>query len=187
MMRRLLPRAARGATLAADQRGTSVIEFAFIAPILSLLTMGIIDISTGYGRRMELTQAASRTLERLAVDGFQVPGEDGNPDLETFKASVKATAAEAAGVAASQVTATLWLECDGVEQQPYDEKFNGTCEPADPAACDTATPPDDCSQVIARYVQVRIDDSFEPMFGAIYAPRADGTYPLWVEAAVRLQ
>lgn len=187
MMRALLPRAARRASLGADERGTSVIEFAFVAPILSLLTMGIIDISTGYSRRMELTQAASRTLERIAVDGFQVPGESGNPDIEAFKASVKATAAEAAGVTVDKVTPTLWLECDGVEQVPYDERFNGTCEPADAAACETATPPDDCSPVMARYVQVRIEDSFRPMFGAIYAPEADGTYPLWVEAAVRLQ
>lgn len=183
MMRRLLPRAARLAPLAGDERGTSVIEFAFVAPILSLLTMGIIDISSGYSRRLELTQAASRTLERLATNNFEIPEDaEGNPDFTALRAE----AALAAGVPVDQIEAIRWLECDGVEQPA--ENFAAGCPPnTSETGCDVSDPPGHCYPVTARYVQVRIDDSFAPMFGTIFSAEADGTYPLWAEAAVRVQ
>ena len=179
MMRGLsLPR--RWRRLAADERGTSVIELAIVAPVLSLITVGIIDISNGYSRRMELVQAVSRTAELVAVNNFKIPKKaDGSPDFSAFKAD----AAAAAGVEVDQVEVIRWLECNGVEQDDYD----GVCEPEDPAACDGDDPPADCNPVIARYVQIRIDDSFRPMFGAYFARNADGTFPLWAEAAVRVQ
>ena len=180
MMRKLLPAAARVRALAGDERGTSVIELAFVAPILSLLTMGIVDLSGAYARRMELTQAASRTLERLAADEFDVP-QDANG--EPVYTGLQQDAATAAGVPTSKVTVIGWLECDGVEQADGVE----SC-PADTSAeCSVPTPPADCEPVMARYVQVRIEDSFDPMFGSILSTRADGTYPLWVEAAMRVE
>ena len=178
MMRALLP----FRRLAADQRGTSVIELAIVAPVLSLLTMGIVDISNGYARRLELTQAASRSLEQLAADDFSIRENDsGVPDFT----GIKADAAAAAGVDAAKVTVTRWLECDGVEQ-PAD-KFDDGCPVEDRPECEVSDPPDDCHQVTARYVQVRIDDSFRPMFGTIFSRNADGTFPLWAEAAMRIQ
>lgn len=180
MMRALLRLRPRLARIAADESGTSVIELAMVAPVLSLLTMGIVDISNGYGRRLELVQAVNRTAELVAAGEFKIPeNADGTPDYTALKAD----AAAAAGVETSQVEVIRWLECDGVEQTEYES----LCEPEDPAACDTETPPDDCDPIIARYVQIRIDDSFRPMFGTIFSRRADGSFPLWAEAAVRVQ
>ena len=180
MIRKLLPRASRRRSLAADERGTSVVELAFVAPILSLLTMGIIDLSGAFSRRMELTQGANRALERLASDDFDVP-QDANG--EPTYSGIAEDAAAAAGVPVEQVEVIGWLECDGVEQ---DEDVE-TC-PADTSAdCTVPTPPAHCEPVVARYVQIRIEDDFDPMFGSILATQTDGTFPLWVEAAMRIE
>jgi hypothetical protein len=169
-------------SLGADERGTSVIELAIVAPVLAFLTMGIIDLSTGYGRRMEVTEAVNRTIEKVAAKNFEIPGTSVAPDF-TY---IEEDAAEAAGVDTDAVTVTRWLECDGVEQ----EEFEGTC-PMDPsrAECQVESPDPalGCAPIVARYLQVRIDTSFKPSFATIFAPRSDGTYPIFAEAAVRIQ
>lgn len=178
MMRALLP----FRRLAGDERGTSVIELAIVAPVLSLLTMGIVDISNGYARRLELTQAASRALERLAADDFRIPENDAGVPNYT---AIKADAAAAAGVNASQVTVVRWLECNGVEQPAAN--FKNGCPVEDRPECEVSDPPDDCHQVTARYVEIQIDDKFWPMFGTIFSREPDGSFPLWAEAAMRIQ
>lgn len=178
-MKAMVKRKPLGA-LKADERGTSIVELAMVAPILSLVTMGIIDLSTGYSRRLELTEAASRTIEKVAANNFEIPaGTDGGPDYT----AIRADAAEGAGVPVGQVTVTRWLECDGVQQA----SFEGTCPPDTRPECDVEVIPADCLPVIARYIEVRIDDSFRPQFATIVAPGPNGTYPLFAEAAVRIQ
>ena len=50
-------------TLARDERGTSLIEFGFLAPFLAVLAMGIIDLSRGLAERFALQQAVNRSIE----------------------------------------------------------------------------------------------------------------------------
>lgn len=175
-------RSRRLAAFARDQRGTSVVELALIAPMLAAVTMGIIDLSTGFSRRMEITEAVNRTVEKIAARNFQIPSNATGPDF-TY---IKADAAEAGGVPVSAVTVSRWLECNGVEQND----FNGTC-PADDsrAECQVSNPNPDlgCAPVMARYIQVRIDTTFKPAFATIFARRSDGTFPVSAEAAVRIQ
>ena len=176
------PKAGRLRALARDQRGTSVVELAIIAPFLSLLTMGIIDLTTGFSRRLELTEAVNRTIEKLGASNFEVPGSQASPDFS----GLRADAAEAAKVPLSAVTVTRWLECDGVEQAAFEctcakDETRPECQVVDP------DPDLGCTPVIARYVQIRVDTSFEPAFATVVAPRADGTFPLFAEAAVRIQ
>lgn len=168
-------------TLATEERGTSIVELAIIAPFLSMLTMGIIDISNGYARRLELTEAVSRTIEKVAAKNFEIPSNADEPDF-TY---IKEDAAEAAGVSQADVTVTRWLECDGVEQPD----FEGTCPADTRPECQVASPDPalGCTPVMARYIQIRVDSSFRPEFSSILAPGPDGTYPLFAEAAVRIQ
>ncbi|WP_167737474.1 TadE/TadG family type IV pilus assembly protein [Sphingomonas parva] len=167
--------------LRGDQRGTSVIELAIIAPVLSLVTMGIIDLSTGYSRRLELTEAVDRTIERISAGDFAIPGDATGPNYDAFVAD----AAAAAKVPEEAVSVSAWRECDGIEQSD----FEGTCPKKTKAGCEVETPPDnlDCFQITARYIQVSIDSAFKPMFTSIFAPGPNGAYPLHVEAAVRIQ
>lgn len=143
--------------LSRDERGTSLVEFGFLAPFLGLLAMGVIDLSRGLAERFQLQQAVSRSLE-LVQARPAVVGDDA-ADLDyTF---VKVEAASAAGVPQSQVTLTRWLECNGVEQP----SVTGTC----PAGQD-----------VARYLRVRIAKNFQ---GEFYFQ----TIPMSASGALRTQ
>ena len=134
-MTRLLP------VLAGDERGTSLIEFGFLAPFLAFLTMGVIDISRGLAERFTLQQAVNRSLE-LVQARPAVAGEDSTDVDYSF---VKTEAASAAGVPETQVALTRWLECDGTVQP----QVTGTCEDG---------------QDTARYLRVRIVKDFQGQF-----------------------
>lgn len=91
-MRRLSPRSPLLRRLAADQRGATLVEFAFVGPVLILMIMGLFDIAhTQYtdavlhgavqkaGRDLTLENAAGRTpaLEarvRAQVETIMPPG-----------------------------------------------------------------------------------------------------------------
>ena len=127
--------------LARDERGTSLIEFGFLAPFLGLLTMGVIDLSRGIAERFAIQQAVNRSLELIQARPAVASADSDDIDYSY----VKTEAASAAGVPESQVTLTRWLECDG--GAPSD--VNDTC----PAAQDSA-----------RYLRVRITKNFEGDF-----------------------
>lgn len=125
--------------LARDERGTSLIEFGFLAPVLALLTMGVIDLSRGLAERFALQQAVNRGLELIQAR----PAVAGATSDEVDYNFVKVEVAAAAGVADpdSQVIVTRWLECNGGDPQPV----TGTC-------------PD--GQDVARYLRVRVTKNF---------------------------
>lgn len=156
--------------LGRDERGTSVVELAVILPVLALMTTGIVDLSNGISTRLGLHRAVHETLEMAAAHRVRL----GTNATETNYDFLKAAAAKAANVPEDNVIMSNWLECDGVEQPD----FYGNCAP---------------DQTIARYVQIHIDTKFKPTFD--YGPLgrasgfadADGTIPLFAEAAVRIQ
>ena len=117
-----------------DARGTSVIEFALVAPILGVLVVGIADYARGFSERFALEAAAHRALERAAVGSTS---SDYN--------YVRLEAAAAAGVPIESVTLDNWVECDGTRQSTYS------------AACADG-------QQVARYLYVKIVKTFEPNF-----------------------
>lgn len=151
------------AGLLRDRRGASVVELALLLPFLTLLMVGMIDLSNGVTARFMLSQAVNRTLEMAAGHHFLADKDDDEVQYDFLKTE----AADAAGVDTENVTLTTWLECDGVKQADYD----GTC-PAD--------------ESIARYLQIRIDTVYSPMFSI--GPLGDqGFIPMFAEAAVRIQ
>ena len=52
-------------TLARDQRGAAIIELALIAPVFALMTIGIVDMSNAYSRKLALEQGAHRAIEKI--------------------------------------------------------------------------------------------------------------------------
>jgi len=160
MMRKLF-------SLLRDEGGASIIEMALMMPVLASLLIGMVDVSRGYSAKLQLEQAAQRSIERAM---------NGDKDTALFE-TLEDEAVAAAGVNASAVEIRYWLECAGVSQNTspstMEADYGKKC--ADGVA-------------YARYVNVRIQKVFTPMFGTRFAgARSDGTYLLTGEAGIRVQ
>lgn len=153
MMRRLR-------SLARDERGASIIEMAMVMPVLATLLVGMVDISRAYSAKLQLEQAAQRSIEKVMQ--YQA-------DSSTY-ATLYTEAATAAGVRVQDVTVDFWLECDGGRAGDYN------------TSCTTG-------QTYSRYISVSIDKDYQPMFGTRFFPGAnsDGTYTITGEAGLRTQ
>ena len=150
--------------LGLDQRGTSLVEFAFVVPFLALLVVGIGDLARGFSEKYALQQAANRTME-MAHLGSRADNYD------YLKVEAAAAAADV-GATGATVTLKSWLECNG--NSNIELPWTGEC----PAG-----------QQIARYLTLRINSTFRPAFGSIvYAgANADGSVPISASASLRVQ
>lgn len=145
-----------------DCRGTSAMEFAFVAPALAFLAMGISDVARGLARKFEIEQASYRALELVTAGSIQSDLTAGS--VRSDYTYVRTEAAAATGEPESNVTVINWRECDGTKQSD----FIGTCN---------------TGQQLARFVQVTIFSDFRPMFS--YGPMGTA-FGLNVNGAVRL-
>ena len=144
-----------------DSGGTATIELALLAPILSAMLIGLIDLSTAYSDKLKLEQVAQRTIEKVQQSGFTVSKE----------ATLEAEAAAAAGTGAT-ADLTYWLECNGVKMTAA----NGYT-----AGCSSG-------QAYARYVQLDVQKVYTPIImGTFSGASANGTFTLHGVAGIRIQ
>lgn len=143
-----------------DERGSSLIEMGLALPVLATMLVGMVDLSRAFSERLQLEQAAQRSIEKV----MQYQASSSTYD------TLEAEAAAAAGVDEDDVTVDYWLECNGTRQPDYD----GSCP---------------SGQVYSRYITVSINKDYTPMFGTRFFPRAneDGTFTLVGEAGLRTQ
>ena len=149
-----------------DQNGVGFVELALTAPLLALLFLGMIDLSTVVATRVDLEQAAQRTTD------YALAKRPPNGNTAYLVAEAKA----ASGVTSnSDVTVTLTLECDGTVQS----NFTDNCS---------------AGEVTARFAKVAIRKTVATGFNwralAAMVGGGSGTYrPITVEgdSVVRLQ
>ena len=145
-----------------DERGTSLIETALIAPMLAAMIVGMVDLSRGYAAKLKLEQAAQRTIEKIQRHGYNVDGKTTDADLKT-------DAAAAAGVSSGDVTVTKTLRC-GTAQTVT--SWTGSCTEGQP---------------FARYVQVSVQGSYTPLFALTWNRTASSAYTIIGVAGMRIQ
>ncbi len=154
--------------LGSDQRGTSILEFAFAAPIFALMVVGIGDLARGFSERFALQQAANRTLEMAHLGTRQ--------DNYNFLTVEARQAVTDAGHPGAVVQLEHWLECiaaDGTRTRTVWDSPDDTC----PAADETV-----------RYVTLTLSSTFTPAFGtAGYLNVTNGKVPISARASVRVQ
>jgi TadE-like protein len=143
-----------------DQQGTSVIELAIAAPILATLLIGMVDMSRAYSGKLQLEQAAQRTIEKVQRDGFTLGDQ----------ASLKAEA-ENAGGTGSDATVVATLECTSSSGTVTVLAYNGSCTPG---------------ETYARYVRVQMTKPYTALFRLRFGG-SNGTYTLHGNAALRVQ
>ena len=140
-----------------DEGGAAVIELALIAPILALLTIGVIDVSQAFNRRLTLEQAAQRAIEKvMQTTGDTTPAE-----------TIKEEAAAQGDVDEDDVTVSYRLECNGELETDFDtECAEGESE--------------------ARWLMVTVSGTYEPMFPLHYfGNESDKIYHMTATAGMR--
>jgi len=148
-------------SLTSDCSGNSVVELGLVLPVMATLLIGTVDISRGVSAKLNLEQAAQRTVELMQRSTYKIS------DNATYQA-----VAEAAAGTGSTASITNWLECNNNGTQL--DYTTGSCTAGDP---------------YARYVQVSITQKFTPMFGTRFFPgaNADGTFTVRAVAGIRTQ
>lgn len=121
--------------LAGDRTGTGALELALALPMLMLLLVGMIDVSRLVSSRIDVEQAAQRATDyALAVR-----------PTSSKSTYIRNEAAKVNGVNLSDVTVDIFLECDGVRR----DSFNDVCG---------------STQDSARFVSVKIKRAVDFVF-----------------------
>jgi Flp pilus assembly protein TadG len=178
MMTRLLRR------IACDERGAAIIELALIAPLMGLATIGIIDLSNGFSRKLALEQGAQRAIEKImqtteddTVEGTlkteavcQVNGMNANGTCKTSP------------ISAADVSVTWRLECRDSSNVVVGTQTSSDPDAFDKLVCASTT------QKEGRYIEIKVVDKYSPMFPIRFVSlNSDGTYHLSATAGMRTQ
>jgi Flp pilus assembly protein TadG len=165
--------------LVGNERGAAIIELALVAPIFALMTIGIVDMSNAYSRKLALEQGAQRAIEKIQ----QTTQDNTVEDTLKNEAVCQVDGTDSSGncitttpITTDNVTVDFRLECTNAD---------GTVEVK--TGVDAA---DDCtvSQKQAQYVSVTVTDKYTPMFPIHFSGiGADGTYHLSATAGMRTQ
>jgi len=135
----------RIATLIREQRGAAIIELAMVAPVLALMTIGVVDLSNGFGRKLRLEQAAQRSIEKVMQTTGVLTVEDtiAAEAVCQYNGTNEDGTCKTAPLTTANVTVTHRLECDG-----------------------TLTTNPDCAanEKESRWIQVTVSDDYTPMF-----------------------
>jgi Flp pilus assembly protein TadG len=143
--------------LSHDNRGNSVVELALYLPFALLAFGGMFDFSQAVTQKLRAQQAVARTLEMAS----NLPVSAINP------ATLRAEAAAAANVPESSVTATVWVECNGIVST------SGSCP---------------SSTELARYVSVTINHSYQlTLYPALSGMAGAGPIRFQVQGSLRIQ
>lgn len=152
----------RLSSLGRDDRGAAIIELAIVAPVLALLTIGVVDMSNGFATKLKLEQAAQRAIEKV----MQTTGNGTSEEI------IIAEAASQAEVPVENVKVAYRLECDGTLQSDPDGECSGT-------------------QKASKWVTVTVTDKYKPLFALktfkFSGLESDGTYHISAKAGMRTQ
>jgi Flp pilus assembly protein TadG len=175
------------ARLLKSERGAAVIELALVAPVLAVMTIGMVDLSNAYSRKLALEQGAQRAVEKI----MQTTEEDTVENtLDTeVKCQVNGytttNGVTTCNTSASQTITVTWRrECTNgsgtMTQGPGSPYATSAAFDLAGNACPAGTVKE------ADYIQVDVADKYTPMFPIHFAGfNGDGTYHLSATAGVR--
>lgn len=167
--------------LAGDDRGAAIIELALVAPVFALMTIGIVDMSNGYSRKLAAEQGAQRAIEKI----MQTTQDDTVENTLKTEAVCQVNGTtngvcNTTPISASDVTVTFRLECTDAAGAVTSQTAT------DPTTFDALT----CASgsTPSRYIQVTVNDKYTPMFPIHFAAlNGDGTYHITATAGMRTQ
>jgi Flp pilus assembly protein TadG len=147
-----------------SERGAAVIELGLVAPILAVLTIGMVDLANAYSRKLALEQGAQRAVEKI----MQTTEEDTVENTLATEAICQVNGTNADGtcktspITSSNVRVTWRRECTngaGARSDAPGSPYSTSADfDLDANACPGGTVKE------ADYIQVALEDSYVPMF-----------------------
>jgi Flp pilus assembly protein TadG len=155
-------------SLRSDEKGAAIIELALVAPLLALLTIGVVDMSNAFNSKLRLEQAAQRSIEKVMQTTGELTVEDtiAQEAVCQYNGTTDGQCNDAP-LTTDDVTVTHRLECNG-----------------------TITTDVDCpvGETESRWIQVKIDYDFTPMFPIHFAAiNAENKYHISTIAGMRTE
>lgn len=156
-------------SLARNEDGAAIIELAIVAPVLALITIGVVDLSNGFSRKLQLEQGAQRAVEKVMQTTGVLSVE--NTIANEVVCQVNGTQAngtcKTAPLTTANVTVTHRTECDNVLEA------DGECED---------------EQAKAVWLKVTVWSDYTPLFPVRFTGiDANGKYRLQAVAGMRTQ
>lgn len=166
-----------------DEGGAAVIEMAMVAPVLALVTIGIIDMSNAYSKKLALEQGAQRAIEKImnTTENATVENTLATEAVCQVNGTITSngtTTCNTSPISTSNVTVTWRLDCtvggattsqSTTSSATYDGYVTG------------------CAGTKKGYVSVTVTDKYTPLFPIHFASfnTGDSTYHLSATAGTR--
>ena len=158
-----------------EQRGAVIIELAFVAPVIALMTVGVVDLSNGFSNKLRLEQAAQRSIEKV----MQTTGITSVEDTIANEAICQVNGTNANGsckttpITAANVTVTHLLYCRDDEDNEDEIEDEGDC---------------DDDETASRWIRVTIWSEYEPLFPVHFSGiDSGGVYRIEAKAGIRTE
>ncbi|MEO5578763.1 MAG: TadE/TadG family type IV pilus assembly protein [Sphingomicrobium sp.] len=156
-------------TLCRATRGAAIIELAIVAPVIALMTVGVVDLSNGFSSKLRLEQAAQRSIEKVMQTTGITSVEDTivNEAVCQVNGTNQDGSCKTAPITAANVTVTHRLECNGVLSANVD-----------------------CAEdeVSSKWIQMTIWDDYEPLFPVHFSGIDEGgKYRIQASAGMRTE
>lgn len=153
------------------QRGAAIIELAIVAPVIALMTVGVIDLSNGFSNKLRLEQAAQRSIEKV----MQTTGVT---SVETTIVNEAVCQVNGTNTDGTCKTAPITAANVAVEHLLY---CNAAADPIDAEDCATG-------ETESRWVRVTITSVHEPLFPLRFSGAdSDGNYQIAASAGIRTE
>lgn len=159
----------RFSPLVRDQRGAAMIELAFVAPVIALLTVGVVDLSNGFGTKLRVEQAAQRSIEKVmqTTGVLTVENTIAAEAVCQYNGTNADGSCKTAPLTTADVTVAHRLECDNVVST------NPDCLPTEKES---------------RWIQVTVSTDYTPMFPLHFTGiDANGKYHIQAIAGMRTE
>lgn len=164
--------------LRGNERGAAIIELALLAPMLAVVTIGVVDMSNAYSAKLGLEQGAQRAIEKIMQT---TQGQTVDDTLKTeVVCQVNGTNADGScktsPITTDDVSVTYRLECTNADGTVVVQT-----NVAESLPCSS-------TQKTSQYVSVTALSKYTPMFPLHFSGiDADGTYHLSATAGMRTQ
>lgn len=152
-----------------EDRGAAIIELAFVAPVIALMTVGVVDLSNGFGTKLKVEQAAQRSVEKvMQTTGItNVETTIADEAICQFNGTFDNGDCKTAPLTTANVTVAHSLYCNNV----------------------VSTAPDcTAGQTESRWIKVTVWTDYQPLFPLHFTGiDANGKYRIQASAGMRTQ